>query len=249
MKLVIKKKYKKLLVCILTVALVAVSIAFAKYYYEYEKNSLYEAENFYFNSDLLKSEGTSYDFKKGVDFIKLNIANNIDSLRYTEIDTTYQVVITDMAGNTIVDKNGQTIDKITGTLSGDKINSEEITFSNLKDGTYKVVATALTPYVKQLEATFVISNNDNNVYYEVSDSAGSTVLYLTITTKDYNGNINITIPTGLLPDSNDVAMENVNIENSKTFSVNFKANSEYSFKFFKEEPQKVFTKSNFSIGK
>ena len=130
-----------------------------------------------------------------------------------------------------------------------KDNNKEITFNNLQNGTYKVTATTTAPYKKTLEAIFVISNNDNNIYYEVSDSAGSTVLYLTVTSNDYNGNVNITFPSGLLPDSTDTNMTGVNLESSKNMSINLKNNSEYSFKFFKEDPQRVFSKSEFIVEK
>lgn len=250
MKQFIKNNYRKILISLFILVTISVGIGvFAKYYYKYETNSLYEAENFYFSSDLLKAEGTTYDYKKGVDTIKINISNNIDTLRYTETNIDYQVSITDINGNTVVDKNNQSITKVNGTLNGDKINSTEIAFNNLQDGTYKVIATSLAPYKKTLEAIFVIANNDNNIYYEVSDSAGSTVLYLTITSNDYKGNVNVTIPSGLLPDSIDEKMASVNLENSRTMSVNLNNNAEYSFKFFKEDPQRVFTKSDFIVGK
>lgn len=250
MKQFIKKNYRKILISLFILITISVGIGvFAKYYHEYETNSLYEAENFYFSSDLLKTEGTTYDYKKGVDTIKINIFNNIDTLRYTETNIDYQVSITDINGNTIVDKNKQTINKVTGMLKGDNINDKEITFTNLPDGTYKVIATSLAPYKKTLEAIFVISNNDNNIYYEVSDSAGSTVLYLTVTSSDYKGNVNITIPSGLLPDSTDKNMASVNLDNSRNMSINLNNNSEYSFKFFKENPQRTFTKSEFIVTK
>ncbi len=250
MKQFMKNNYRKILISLFIIVILSMgTVVFAKYYYEYETNSLYEAENFYFNSDLLKQDGITYDYKKGLDIIKFYVSNNIDSLRYTETDIAYQITITDMTGNAIVDKNNQTISKVNGTLKGDRINSAEITFDNLQDGTYKVIATTLTPYKKTLEAIFVISNNDNNIYYEVSDSVGSTVLYLTVTSNDYNGNVNITIPSGLLPDSTDANMIGVNLENSQIMSVNLKNNSEYSFKFFKEDPQRVFAKTEFIVEK
>lgn len=247
-----KKKKRVIILCSLIVLCVimirsAIVYVYAKYNHEYKTDSIYEAENFYFESDLLTENGEEYNYKNGEDSITVKIFNNEDSLRYTEVDTTYEVKIKDLQNNSVVDKNSKTIEKIEGVLSGKSISSKNITFNNLKNGTYKVIASTKTPYIKNLEAIFVITNNDEQVIYNVNDSQDSIVLYLTVTTNNYEGDININIPDGLLPDSNDPKMKNIDLNTTKNLVVNFKNNSEYSFRFFKENPNIVFENQDFVV--
>ncbi len=243
---IINKRKRKIII-ILVVAVALIGTAFARYMYNYKENSLYEAENFYFTSDLLTEDGKAYRYQKGVNSIKVNIYNSVDELRYTEYDIKYIATITDISSEINISKSDDIINEIQGTISGDSRNSKEITFDNLKDGTYRVKVTTLSPYVKTLEATFVITNADNSIKYDVSDSSDSTVLFLTITTVDYSGNIKITIPDGIYPDNTDNSFSNINIDNSKTINILFKQNSSYTYKFFKSNPQSVYSKDNFIV--
>lgn len=51
-----KKKFFIMLVIIILVVILGATIILGRYLQEHQKSSLYEAENFYFTSDLLKEE-------------------------------------------------------------------------------------------------------------------------------------------------------------------------------------------------
>ena len=135
-----------------------------------------------------------------------------------------------------------------GVLSKSSFTDNEVVFDNLENGKYKVSAIATNPYTKILEGNFVITNNDNRIDYSVGDNVDSTVMFLTIKTVDYTGNIKIKFPDGLYPDNNEEVFKNVNIDNSKEVIINFKNNSSYSYRFYKENPKKVFNKNEFQVG-
>lgn len=238
---------KRKIIIILVVAVELIGTAFARYMYNYKENSVYEAENFYFTSDLLTEDGKIYRYQKGVNSIKVNIYNSVDELRYTEYNIKYIAALTEISSEGNISQSDDIVKEIQGTLSGNSKNSKEIIFDNLEDGTYKVKVTTLSPYAKTIEATFVITNNDNTIKYDVSDNKDSTVMFLTITTVDYNGNIKITIPDGVYPDNTDNDLSNVNIADSKIINVTFKQNSSYTYKFFKSNPQSIYTKENFKV--
>lgn len=221
----------------------------AKYYKEYRAQTVYEAVNFYFSSDLLAKEGEqkTYTYRNGANAISLTISNNSDDLRYTKTDIKYNVTITDLSGKSVTDTTNTVIKPVTGTLSGTAISKKTITFNNLKAGSYKVVATAIEPYSSSLGADFQIVTSNQNIDYAISDFQNSPDLYLTITTHDYQGNVQITIPNDVYPDSTDKLLKDFDTTVSTTFTVPFESNSEYTFRFFKKDINVVYAKNDFVI--
>ena len=238
-----KKKFLIVYLILLTI-IITMTVVLGKYLQELKNNTLYEAENFYFRSDLLSEDIKSYTLQRGVNKIVIHLYNSEDRLRYTKVDINYVVKLEKIND----DGNLVKIREENGVLSKSGFIDNEVVFDNLENGKYKVSAVATNPYTKILEGNFVITNNDNRIDYSVGDNVDSTVMFLTIKTVDYTGNIKIKFPDGLYPDNNEEAFKNVNIDNSKEVIVNFKNNSSYSYRFYKENPKKVFNKNEFQVG-
>ena len=238
-----KKKFLIVYLILLTI-IITMTVVLGKYLQELKNNTLYEAENFYFRSDLLSEDIKSYTLQRGVNKIVIHLYNSEDRLRYTKVDINYVVKLEKIND----DGNLVKVREENGVLSNSGFTDNEVVFDNLENGKYKVSAIAINPYTKILEGNFVITNNDNRIDYSVGDNVDSTVMFLTIKTVDYTGNIKIKFPDGLYPDNNEEAFKNVNIDNSKEGIVNFKNNASYSYRFYKENPKKVFNKNEFQVG-
>lgn len=214
-----KKKHKAkigfnfniLLLILIPVVLIGGTVA--KYIQEKNSEIIYQAKNFYFESDLL-SDNTNpraYTYEIGNDTISFKLKNNIDDLRHSEVDIEFVVTITDVHGNQVENKNGEVITEKKDKISNNDINSKEIQFTDLLSGTYIVTANAINPYEKTLHATFVITEKNENIEYQISDSVNSPILQLTIITQDYSGNVKISWPEGVAPDSTNTMLSNLNV--------------------------------------
>lgn len=239
-----KKKFFIMLVIIILVVILGATIILGRYLQEHQKSSLYEAENFYFTSDLLKEESDVSFWKDGVTKLKINFSNSADKLRYTKSDINAVVRLSEFIDNREFVKKRE----INLTLEGNKITNKEIVFDNLEKGIYKIEAITSSPYVKKLEGMFAIDSNNNTIKHLVNDRADSTVLMLKISTIDYEGNIKIKFPDGLYPDNNEDAFKDVDIDNSKEVIVKFKHHSSYTYKFYKKNPKKIFKEDDFEVG-
>ena len=238
-----KKKFLIVYLILLTI-IITMTVVLGKYLQELKNNTLYEAENFYFRSDLLSEDIKSYTLQRGVNKIVIHLYNSEDRFRYTKVDINYVVKLEKIND----DGNLVKVREKNGVLSKSNFTDNEVVFDNLENGKYKVSALATNPYTKILEGNFVITNNDNRIDYSVGDNVDSTVMFLTIKNVDYTGNIKIKFPDGLYPDNNEEVFKNVNIDNSKEVIINFKNNSSYSYRFYKENPKKVFNKNEFQVG-
>lgn len=234
-----KKKISSAAVaCIILAALLLVfgSYSLAKYLYQAKKDPLFAAKAFYFESDLLSgASGGSYPkytLKTGVDTIEFTLENYPDGLRYSEVDIVYDVVLT-KEGVTVGALNGQTID-------GNARNSVSVSFDDLAAGTYVVTATATAPYASTLRAQFTVVDRSELVSFSVRDEVGSPVLQMTVQTADYEGEVTITWPEGVLPDNMDLLLEDAS-NDTRCVEVNVEAESEYTFLFYKPDPTKNYS--------
>lgn len=243
-----KKGLRKLI--LFAIPIIFIGTTLAKYSSNTNQEVVFEAKNFYFESDLLHdaTNPISYTYQKGVDEISIALKNNIDDYNFSEVEIQYEVKITDQEGNSITDKLGTTVRSQTGEISNTAIESKEVKFTNLQAGTYVVTATATKPYEKTLQGTFTLLALNEEITYEVSDSENSSVLYLTINTNDYSGDLAITWPKGVCPDSTNENFQSVDsgFDGGSTV-VSISADSEYSFRFFKSDLTDVFTDENFSV--
>jgi len=247
--MIIRKLRKKSLLLFL-IPFLFWGVALAKYMTTKNQNLLYEAQAFYFESDLLNDNTNqiSYTYPKGSDSVSFILKNNTDELRYSEVTIDYKVSITDISGNNIKDKNGDTISEIEGSLDKGQINSTEIEFNDLNPGVYTITAEAIKPYKKQLKANFILSESIYDIDYTINDAKDSPVLNLTINTEDYQGELKISWPKGVVPDNTDPFFENINSGyQAANTTITFNSNSEYVFLFFKEDASNVYTTSDFEV--
>lgn len=238
------------IILVTIVITIIVQNAFAKFKSNnVTQTQVYEAKSFYLESDLLKEENSeTYTLKKGEDAITIKLKNNVDNLRYSDVEINYVVKITTMDGKAVVDKSGNIVDNKTGILSNNEIEEQEIKFINLPEGNYKVVAESVLPYVKKLQANFSVVNSNKNISYVVNDSKGSPVMRLTVKSNDYTGNIKIGWSKGLAADSSDGKFKDANSGFGQGSAIiDFAADSEYTFQFFKENPDDVFKDADFSV--
>ena len=219
--------------------LMAILLAFngytlAKYIKETTKEPLYAAENFYFESDLLKEASSdadipSYTLQDGSTIISFTLKNYPDELRTSELDITYTAVLY---------KDGETdpADTKTGTINGLAKNDAVVEFdipASDSSTTYLVEVTA-APYETTLKGKFVIPPKSPELSFSVSDAPGSAVLRLTVTTGNYAGNATIYWPQEVLPDNTDPLMTDAT---GSSHTVRFEKDySEYTFIFFKTNP-------------
>lgn len=240
--------FNKIFLVLIPIMLIGGSVA--KYVYEKNNDIVYEAKSFYFESDLL-SDNTNpkaYTYEKGKDSISFSLNNNIDELRYSDVETQYVVNITDIHGNAVQDKDGNNIKEKTGKLSNKRIEQQIIEFTNLPTGTYLITAKAVKPYERTLKASFVLTEKDENIVYEIHDSANSPILQLTIQTEDYSGDIKVSWPNGVAPDSTNEVFSGVNTGFSQGSAIiQFEANSEYTLLFFKNQPTTSYSNEDFSV--
>lgn len=239
------------------IALLAILIAFsgytaAKYVRSQREEPLYVARSFYFESDLLESQASNGEYPKytlqdGTDSIAFQLKNHADDLRFSEVDIDYKVELTTKDGNAV---DGQS--PKTGELARDRKVDEKIEFTGLSSGTYVVIATATGPYTSTLKAEFTLEAKNEAITASISDSSGSPVLRLTVSTTDYAGDVKITWPDGVRPDNTDPLLSGAYISGTGTAgncTVDFKANSEYTFLFFKDNPSTTYSigENGFSV--
>lgn len=246
-----KRKFKLYLLLgnlILITCLCIVGFTIAKYVDNLsDDDSNIETPEYYFTSDLLSSPDIAnnipiYNLNENVSSIKFNLLNYENSLMYSECDITYEVSIL---------KDSVVLETKTGTILKDACNSSIIEFNNLESGEYRVVAMSTAPFLKQIEAIFVIKATDNSIQYIVDDKVGSPVVMLTILTNNYAGNISISWKNTISPDNTNPLLEDaidlVLVDGFYTYKVPFEAYSSYVFVFYKELNSVVYTIDDFKV--
>ena len=159
------------------------------------------AEDFYFTSTMLTSDakGVSYTLMPTTTELNIPVCNYADSLRFSTANIEYSYTV--MKGDTEVTKGK-------GTLKGNQLTTGTIPLTGLTTGTYTVTAKATSPFAATLTGSFTIPAESSGVQYSVSDTAGSAFATLTVWTTNYNGNITIAWPAGVIPDSTDPELKN-----------------------------------------
>ena len=74
-----KKKFLIVYLILLTI-IITMTVVLGKYLQELKNNTLYEAENFYFRSDLLSEDIKSYTLQRGVNKIVIHLYNSEDAV-------------------------------------------------------------------------------------------------------------------------------------------------------------------------
>ena len=238
--MVMKKSKKKnnLAISILIVLLICslVGGAGAKYVFEKYGRGLFSAKVFYFESNLLKDKNVEYILNPTATSISFTISNSIDELRYADDDITWGYSVNGI----VVEK-----DKV---LEKGKSSSETITLSNLERGkSYVVKATGRAGYVKDIYATFTVSDTDKNIYQYLEKKDGYVVL--TVWTENLSGEVTVSFPSGLIPDSTDEQLRSVHNYNENTgkyMSASFVDDISFS-KVYSSKTYRFFVSGNNSV--
>ena len=226
------KKYKMKFSVIILIAAVALSVGLvgAKYVYETYGDVLFRAKEFYFESNLLRSEDTEYILNPTTKEISFTLVNATDELRKSEDDISYDIYVYENNVNVtekIFDSaNSDTGLELTqdnnkysvkGTLlqNDDSITTHTVSLKNMERGkTYSVVVKGKAGYVKTLEAKFTVSDSDKNLWKHLT--VKDEYVLLTVWSENLKGDISVKFPEGLIPDGTDVELSDVyNYEDGK----------------------------------
>ena len=235
---------RSILIIVMTLALGLISGVFAKYIHTNNGKNVLAAKEFYFTSDLLKTENCRYVLNSTATGIEFTLGNNADKLRFSEDDINYTVTVT-------ADKEGVSADVIlnnsvlTSSLSGilvvgEKPTETKITLSNLQKGvTYTVTAVGEAGYKQTLQAEFYVSDNEENVYWHV-DTTNPAYVLLTVWTENATGTLSVKYEgSGLIPDNTNPVLTNVNNYGTGYGNISFtdaenfdQTYSSYTYRFF-----------------
>lgn len=171
---------------------------YAKYASEASAENNALASEFYFASNILTEDGqATYTLPVGTTELSFELRNSEDNLRWSAKDISYTCAVTSDDGAT------PTVSPAGGTLVVDSSQATTATIkvTNLTAGTYTVSAAASSPLAKTLSAKVTIPRADEALTVKVEDSAGSPYALMTVSTKEYSGEVTISWADGLIPDS------------------------------------------------
>lgn len=203
----------------------------AKYVEKSTQTNVLSAKDFYFTSPLL--EGTTHTLMPGTTTLEIPVRNYADSLRYSGTDIVYTYTVT---------KDNSKVAGGSGTVAGGAANTASISVQNLTAGTYTVTVNATSPFTAGLTGTFVIPEITGGVSYKVDDSSGSPYAVLTVWTENYSGNVTVSWPSGLTPDSTDPALRSfTGGSTGGSTTVALDTYSSASYRFFKNDAAADYT--------
>lgn len=182
----LSKLQKYIIIIFISALLLTFSVSFGRYVYKKVLDLYFMTQNFYFESDKLKSDEAKYslDYWNGVDpysiVINLNSYKN-DKLK-SNADIEYNISYS-CPDNVICETS-----KDTGMISGNT-NTDSFVFTmtptaifNDNDSvTVKISASSTKPYVKTLSASFTFVVGKYGLGHEISDMAGNPYLNLKVT--------------------------------------------------------------------
>ena len=166
--------------------LVTFSVSLGRYVYKKVLDLYFLTQNFYFESDKLKSNEAKYslDYWNGVD--PYNIVINVNSFKNdmlkSKSDISYDISYT-CPNNVICDtsKDSSMISGETNTDSFVFTMTPNAIFNDNDSVTVYVKAKSTAPYVKTLSASFTFVVGKYGLSHEISDSEGSSYLNLKVT--------------------------------------------------------------------
>lgn len=190
----------------------------AKYAKREETDVSVGAAEFYFRSDLLKEENTTYVLNASTQTVTLYLYNHADALRVSQMDIVC----------TVTASGGLTVQKDTDTLQKDDVSQIAVRISGFQPGeTYTVTATGEGGYKQTLTAKFTVRTVDEG-FYQYTDCSKQGKVELIVWTGNKSGQVTFTIPAGLIPDRRDPFFEGFTGD-TVTFTID--AHSLKKFKF------------------
>lgn len=218
----------------------------AKYKDQESKVNAVQSEPFYFTSNCLSEKGSTITLASDTTDMKIELRNYADDLRYStkKINYTYEVVKLD---------DNKTLATGSGTMNGGSENTSEISISGLQSGSkYKVTAISTSPFEAKLTGTFEVPEESTKVDYEVTDTAGSPYLLVKITTDKYRGDVTLSWPEKVIPDTTDTTFKAVTTWENKDYaagsiSLSLEPYSSYTYRFFKEDIEKTYDENSIEV--
>ena len=196
---------------------------------------------FYFTSDRLTEEGKEYHLSPETEVLAVEFRSDQDGYRWSEtpIHYIYQVR---KDGEEQEEKGGE------GILYPQQGagSSEQIVIQDMAPGVYDIEVQSLSPFEKTLKGTFVIPEKENDIFCVKEDQQGSFCVQLTVSVKDYEGNIKIFWPEGLIPDSTQTVFEDIKTRKGDLYEAGeatlwAEPYTSNTFRFFKTDAETDYT--------
>ena len=196
---------------------------------------------FYFTSDRLTEEGNEYQLSPETEALSIELRNDQDGNRWsdTPVHYIYQVK---KDGEEQEEKGGE------GILYPQQGagSSERIIIQDMAPGVYDIEVQSLSPFEKTLKGTFVILEKENDIFCVKEDQQGSFCVQLIVSVKDYEGNIKISWPEGLIPDSTQAVFEDVKTRPEDLYEAGeltlwMEPYTSRTFRFFKTDAETDYT--------
>lgn len=211
--------------------------------YHHSSTYIYEmaAVPFYFTSDRLTEEGNEYQLSPETEALSIELRNDQDGNRWsdTPVHYIYQVK---KDGEEQEEKGGE------GILYPQQGagSSERIIIQDMAPGVYDIEVQSLSPFEKTLKGTFVILEKENDIFCVKEDQQGSFCVQLIVSVKDYEGNIKISWPEGLIPDSTQAVFEDVKTRPEDLYEAGeltlwMEPYTSRTFRFFKTDAETDYT--------
>ena len=180
------KKRKLVYITILVLVLLPFGITFGRYVAEKIKNFILSANNFFFNSDKLVENGTTYSINNwgGTSNIEIQfqLNNHQNNILTSDTDIEYSITYNCSQGVICsISSNGGVIQKEEMTDNITLLITPTVAFEDGESVTASVVATSSSPYVKTLSANFVITVGTRGINYSIEDKVGNPYLLFKIT--------------------------------------------------------------------
>lgn len=208
------------------------------------------AKTFYFTSNYLTENNHEYKLNAGTNSVTIELYNYDceNPLLISEVDCSYSVTVTPLnADNDVLvsadsytapaDTKTNLPIKISGLDNGNSYTVEVTSTGGKYDST---TGTVNTGYVKTLSATFTVADTTDGFYMNVDDTDPHYIV-LTVWTENITGDVTVTFPAGLIPDTTNPRLAGVkNYQATSYIAGSFKdadsfgePYSSYSYRFFK----------------
>ena len=251
-KMNMKMTLSLILVVLSTVLIVlSASVTLAKYARVDKDDDPVTPKSFYFESDILGDTNNVPAYYLGVNEIRISLMNFADSLRYSEVDITYDLTISE--GGAVIEEKSLRNQTLTAVNNGPADAVTHI-ISGLAFGkTYTVTATATAPYAKTLTATFTVYDERNSVSYSVYPSTaeaqtatyGDKVVYLEIKTNEVGKKVAVYWQNGYVPD-NAYGIQG-DSQGTVDLNVELEPYSTYVLKFYKSNSATTYDSTRFFV--
>lgn len=236
-----RRKHRSVYIWMLALILTGASVwgVSAKYMQQREQEMLVQAEMFYFTSDLLTEEGAVYTINPDTTSISFTLNNFIDSFRVSEDEIQYEVYVNNeqLGGTAVLNESKHTA---------------KITFDVEAGQTYGVRAVGNAGYTKTLSATFEVAEKPTG-FFKHLDNSNSNYVLLTVWTEQISGEVTVSFPDGLIPDTTNSELENIkNYDNGSYIAgsitgIRLEEYHSRTYRFFKEDPSRAYSVDDFTV--